>query len=126
MSNNGPFFLIKNFGCTQHSSSKLGSVFAGTKFKSFEYLAALNIVQVNLALYSLARNFFCFCILFPRETRERPFCCFLFITPFFTCSNGMFSRRSRRFTQTKDRLVNETISTITAVLAFLAEIKCRN
>ena len=64
MSNNGPFFLIKNFGCTQHSSSKLGSVFAGTKFKSFEYLAALNIVQVNLALYSLARNFFCFCILF--------------------------------------------------------------
>jgi len=32
VSNRGRFFYIKNFGCTQHSSSKLDSVFAGTKF----------------------------------------------------------------------------------------------
>ena len=108
------------------SAHDLTKTFLSFLYLLHEYLAALNIAQVNLALYSLARNFFCFCILFPRETRERSFCCFLFITPFFTCSNGMFSRRSRRFTQTKDRLVNETITTITAVLAFLAEIKFRN
>ena len=60
----GRFFYLKNFGGTQHSSSKLDSVFVCTKFPLFptiyllhEYLAALNIAQVNLALYSFARYF---------------------------------------------------------------------
>ena len=36
-------FLIKNFGCTQHSSSKLDSVFAGTKFPLFlNFISARN------------------------------------------------------------------------------------
>jgi len=65
-----------------------------------EYLAALGIAQVNLALLSLARYLNTLNIgcarhnsskldsalagtIFSRETRERPFCCFIFITSFF-------------------------------------------
>ena len=52
-------FLIKNFGCTQHSSSKLDFVFAGTKFPLFP--------------------------LFPRETRERPLLLFFIFIDIVFC-----------------------------------------
>ena len=47
-----------NIGCARHSSSKLDSALACTKFKFFEYLAALGRAQASLALLLLARYFF--------------------------------------------------------------------
>ena len=113
-------FLIKNFGCTQHSSSKLDSVFTGTKFKYFEYLAAFGIAQASLALLLLARNFFSeevfsswhskqassardlaktflgFCISFPRE---RPLLLLVSLTKLsFICVNLRDLRENRPFT----------------------------
>ena len=58
MSNNGPFFLIKNFGCTQHSSSKLGSVFAGTKFLLFLHFVSARNAWTAVLLFSIHHTIF--------------------------------------------------------------------
>ena len=80
------FVSYMNIGCAQHSSSQLDSVLTCKIFKYFEYLAALDIVQVNLALFSLARYF----------SENDRYCCSYSSHHFFACVNGRFSRRLRR------------------------------
>ena len=62
MSNNGPFFFIKNFGCTQHSSSKLDSVFVCTKFPLFlNFISARNARTAVIVVLYIHRHSFCMC-----------------------------------------------------------------
>ena len=58
VSNRGRFFLIKNFGCTQHSSSKLGSVFAGTKFLLFLHFVSARNAWTAVLLFSIHHTIF--------------------------------------------------------------------
>ena len=69
-----------NIGCARHSSSKLDSVLTCKIFKYFEYLAALDIVQVNLTLFSLAR-YFC--------ENDRYYCSYS-LHHSFACVNGQY------------------------------------
>ena len=71
-------FLIKNFGCTQHSSSKLDSVFVCAKFPLFlNFISARNVRTAVIVVLYIHRHCFCMWL------------------------NGLFSRWSRRFTQTR-------------------------
>ncbi len=59
VSSRGRFFYLKNFGGTQHSSSKLDSVFVCTKFLLF-----LNFISVRTAVIVVLyihRHSFCMC-----------------------------------------------------------------